>query len=94
MLQNRVETFAPGTSTGFNEVQFNKDAIAETVMRPEPDFEQIKHLCSDKPLRFARRATIDEIEALEDQIDVKDALQSLKDEGSIGLDDFKKQLGI
>lgn len=34
------------------------------------------------------------LEALEDQIDLKDALKALKEPGSIRLEDFKKKLGL
>jgi len=98
MLQNRVETVAPGTSTGFNEVQVNEatfeNPVAETIIMPEPNFEQKKHLYSEKPLRVPRRHTIADIEKLEEELDLKDALDSLNEKGSISLDDFKKQLGI
>jgi len=67
---------------------------SETVMTPEPDFEEIKHLLSDKPLKFYRRLTIEEVEALEDEIDLKDALKSLKEPGSVNLNDFKKKLEL
>jgi len=64
------------------------------VLTPEPKFEDIKHLLSDKPLKSYRRPTIDEVEALEDEIDLKDALDSLKQPGSIDLNDFKKKLDL
>ncbi len=34
------------------------------------------------------------LEALEDKIDLQDALKALKEPGSIGLKEFKKKLGI
>ena len=34
------------------------------------------------------------LEALEDKIDLKDALKALKEPGSIGLKEFKRKLGI
>lgn len=34
------------------------------------------------------------LEALEDKIDLRDALEALKEPGSIGLKDFKKRIGI
>jgi len=34
------------------------------------------------------------LEMLEDMIDLRDALKALKEPGSIGLDAFKKKLGI
>lgn len=66
---------------------------SETVGIPEPDFEQIKHLCSDKPLRFPRGPASD-LEARDDQIDVRDALESLDEPDGVKLEDFKKELGI
>jgi len=67
---------------------------SETVVTTEPKFEDIKHLLSDKPLKSYRRPTIEEVEALEDEIDVRDALKSLKEPGSINLKDFKKKLEL
>lgn len=70
---------------------------SHTFEGQEPPFEEIKDLCSDVPLCFYRYPAtpdMDAAEALEDEADVRDALESLKEPGSIGLDDFKKQLGI
>ena len=39
-------------------------------------------------------ADVEVLEALEDKIDLEDALKSLKEPGSIHLEDFKKKLGI
>jgi hypothetical protein len=74
--------------------EFLVKSVSETVLTPEPKFEDIKHLLSDKPLKSYRRPTIDEVELLEDEIDLKDALESLKEPGSINLDDFKKKLDL
>ncbi len=74
--------------------EFLVKPVSETVLTPEPKFEDIKHLLSDKPLKSYRRPTIDEVEALEDEIDLKDALDSLKQPGSIDLNDFKKKLDL
>jgi len=73
---------------------FLVEPASETIVTPEPDFEEIKHLLSDRPLKFHRRPTIVELEALEDEIDVRDALKSLKEPGSINLNDFKKKLEL
>jgi len=76
---------------------FGMKVAAHTVEKHEPPFEDIKDLCSDVPLRFYRcpsTGDMDTIKALEDEADLADALESLKEPGSIGLDDFKKQLGI
>jgi hypothetical protein len=43
---------------------------------------------------FPTAPFIQDIEAIEDEIDLKDALKSLKEPGSISLADFKKKLGI
>jgi|GEM_PF-1775628 len=74
--------------------EFLVKPVSETVLTPEPKFEDIKHLLSDKPLKSYRRPTIAELEMLEDEIDLKDALESLKEPGSINLDDFKKRLNL
>jgi len=68
--------------------------VAETIVMPEPNFEEKKHLYSDKPLRFRTAPTMQNLEAIEDEIDLKDALKSLEEPGSISLADFKKKLGI
>jgi hypothetical protein len=68
--------------------------VADTIMMPEPNFEEVKHLYTDRPLQAFRRPTAADLEAIEDEIDLKDAIKSLDEPGSIGLDDFKKKLGI
>ncbi len=76
---------------------FGMKAAAHTVQTPEPPFEDIKDLCSNAPLRFYRPASTqnsDAIETLEDRIDLADAREALKEPGSVGLDEFKNQLGI
>ncbi len=67
---------------------------ADTIIMPEPSFEETKHLYSNKPLIFRTAPTMQDLEAIEDEIDLKDALKSLNEPGSIGLADFKKKLGI
>jgi len=37
---------------------------------------------------------VEVLQALENKIDIEDALKSLKEPGSISLEDFKRQLGI
>jgi hypothetical protein len=49
---------------------------------------------SDKPLKSYRRLTSEEVEALEDEIDLKDALKSLEEPGSVNINDFKKKLEL
>lgn len=73
---------------------FLVEPASETVVTPEPGFEEIKHLLSDRPLKFHRRMTMEEIERLEDEIDLRDALKSLKEPGSVNLNDFKKKLDL
>jgi len=74
--------------------EFLVKPVSETVLTPEPKFEDIKHLLSDKSLRSYRRPTIEEVELLEDEIDLRDSLKSLKEPGSINLDNFKKKLDL
>lgn len=57
---------------------------AETIMKPEQNY----------LFGFSTAPTIQDIEAIEDEIDLKDAIKSLKEPGSIRLADFKKKLGI
>ncbi|MBN1806835.1 MAG: hypothetical protein JW837_16425 [Sedimentisphaerales bacterium] len=76
---------------------FGMEIASHTIEQHEPPFEEIKELCSDVPLRFYHchsMANTDAIEVLEDQADLADAIESLKEPGSISLGDFKKQLGI
>ena len=73
---------------------FLVEPASETVVTSEPDFEEIKHLLSDKPLKLHRRMTMEEMERLEDEIDLRDALKSLKEPGSVNLNDFKKKLDL
>ena len=74
---------------------FAMEVAAHTVDKQEPHFEDIKDLCSNVPLRFHRRPLYsDDSEILEDEADVADALEALKEPGSVDLDDFKKQLGL
>ncbi|MFA5423866.1 MAG: hypothetical protein WC374_08420 [Phycisphaerae bacterium] len=68
--------------------------IAETVISPEPEFEQVKYLYCDEPLTISKK-TMFEYEIIdEEQEDIKNALESLKDSGSISLEDFEKELGL
>jgi hypothetical protein len=76
---------------------FGMKVASHTVERHDPPFEDIKDLCSDAPLRFYRRPLTRDVEVIvtpEDEADVRDALDALKEPGSVGLDEFKKQLGI
>ena len=70
------------------------EPVSETVVTPEPDFEEIKNLLSDRPLKFHRRLSHEELEALEDEADLRDALKSLKEPGSVNLNEFKKKLDL
>ena len=74
---------------------FGMRVAAHTVEKHEPPFNDVKDLCSDLPMRFHRPPlSTDEGEILEDEADVADGLEALKEPGSVSLDDFKKQLGI
>jgi hypothetical protein len=94
------DTIVEGCDTESYEFRFGTDfgieVAALTVEGQEPPFEEIKNLCSDIPLRFYRYPPpdMDAAGALEDEADLHDALEALKEPGSISLDDFKKQLGI
>lgn len=57
---------------------------AETIMMPEQNY----------LFGFPTAPIIQDIESIEDEIDLKDALKSLNEPGSISLADFKKKLGI
>jgi hypothetical protein len=98
MPEEKIKTTAPGTKDGFHQIKFGTalfaKPVAETVVMPEPDFDQKKHLYSDKPLRFQNRSAVVDLEEIEDQIDLKNALDSLQEPGSISLDEFKDELGI
>ena len=59
MSQRMGETMAQGSGVEFCEIRFGPGFFttkpaSETVETPQPDFEEIKHLCSDKPLQFYR----------------------------------------
>jgi hypothetical protein len=46
------------------------------------------------PIRFSRIISTEDIQAIEDGIDVDEALDSLKEPGSISIEDLKKKLGL
>lgn len=98
MKKEPIETVTRCIEPGFLKLAISKDVIghaaSETIVAPEPDFQKIAGLCQGGPVRFNGRPTPEEIEVLEDEQDVKNALQSLKDPDSVSLDDLKKQLGI
>lgn len=52
------QAIAQGNGAEFCEIRFGPACfvkpVSETVETPEPDFEEVKHLCSDRPLRFNR----------------------------------------
>jgi hypothetical protein len=74
---------------------FAMELAGHTVEKHEPEFEDVKDLCTNMPLRFLRRPLYgDGTEILEDEADVADALEALKEPGSVDLDEFKKQLGL
>lgn len=97
MTPQMSETIAESCDTKTFEFRFGPgfgmEVASHTVEVPEPSFEEIKDLCSEVPLRFKRYPSLRD-ESLEDEEDIRKALESLKEPGSIGLDEFKKELGI
>ena len=71
-----------------------KKVASETIVTPEPGFQKIQSLCVGGPIRFNGRPTPEEMESLEDEQDLTDACESLRETGSVDLDEFKKQLGL
>ncbi|MHC4475688.1 MAG: hypothetical protein ACYTEL_08580 [Planctomycetota bacterium] len=59
MADEMEQAVAQGSGVELCEVKFGPacfgQAVTETVETPQPDFEEVKHLCSDKPLRFGCR---------------------------------------
>jgi len=98
MSKEMAQTIAQGNGVEHCEIllgpAFLVEPASETVATPEPDFEEIKDLLSDRPLKFHRRLTNEELEALEDEADLRDALKSLKEPGSVNLNEFKKKLDL
>jgi hypothetical protein len=98
MSKEMTQAIAQGNGAERVEFFFGRAFIvepaSETVVTKEPDFEEIKNLLSDRPLKFHRRLTNEELEALEDEVDLRDALKSLKEPGSVNLNDFKKKLNL
>lgn len=98
MKTDPIETMTRCGEPGLLKLTISKDvlgdAASETIAAPEPDFEKIAGLCEGGPVRFNGRPTPEEIEALQDEQDVRDALQSLEEPGIVDLDDFKNQLGL
>ncbi|MHC4556059.1 MAG: hypothetical protein ACYTFW_12205 [Planctomycetota bacterium] len=54
--ENVAQAFGQGNGIKICEIKLGSACttkpIADTLDLPEPDFEEIKHLCSDKPIRF------------------------------------------
>lgn len=74
---------------------FGITVASHTIESQEPPFEDIKDLFSDIPLRFVPYPSANDIDtAIEDEADLHEALESLEEPGSVGLDEFKKELGI
>ena len=98
MKNEQAETITKCREPGILKLAISKDLLAdvvsETIVAPEPDFQRVATLCEGGPIRFNGRPTPEEIEALINDQDVKDALRSLREPGSVSLDDFKKELGI
>jgi EAL domain-containing protein (putative c-di-GMP-specific phosphodiesterase class I) len=91
MIREMPQAIAQGNGTEHCGIFFGPAFLVRPACET---VEEIKHLLSDRPLRVGRRLTILEAEALEDEIDLKDALKSLKEPGSISLNDFKKNLDL
>lgn len=98
MSKEMAQAIAQGNGVERCAIRFGPASLvepaSETVATPEPDFEEIKELLSDRPLKFPRQLTNEELEALEDEADLRDALKSLKEPGSVNLNDFKKKLEL
>lgn len=58
MNQKMPKTVTKGSDSEFCEIRFGsaffEQPASETIVTPEPDFEEVKHLCSNKPLQFYR----------------------------------------
>jgi len=58
MGQKMGETLAQGSGIELCEIHFGPGFFmkpaCETMETPQPDFEEVKHLYSDKPLQFYR----------------------------------------
>ena len=85
---------APVTERIEETVSFEAVHVNDTLMTLNPDFEEIKDLCSERPLFFASRFRFEDDTAEEDREDIKNALESLKEPGSISLEDLEKELGL
>ena len=98
MKTEPIATTTQCSEPGFLKLAVSKDILGkpayETIASPEPNFQEIERLCSDRPIMFNGRPTDSEIEAFEDEVDIQNALDSLREPGSTNLDDFKKQLGL
>jgi len=98
MNKQMAQAIAQGNGVELCEIflgpAFLVEPVSETVSTPEPNFEEIKHLLSNRPIKLHRRMNIEEIERLEDETDLRDALKSLKEPGSVNLNDFKKKLNL
>jgi hypothetical protein len=66
----------------------------DTVGTSNPSFEKIKDLCSDRPLALPARPPLTEDLTAENEEDIKNALDSLKEQGSTRLEDLEKELGL
>jgi len=80
------------TTLSMTEARHNFTSIANQVIFAG---ERIYIKKNGKPVfAMVSIADAEALEALEDKIDMEDALKSLKEPGSIRLKDFKKKLGI
>lgn len=58
------------------------------------DLETVQRLSGDSPLVVSVELTEEQFQAIEDQIDIEEGLEMLKEEGGIKADDLWKELGL
>ena len=75
-------------------VFFEAKKVFDSLGTENPDFEEIKDLCCERPLSFPARPPLTEELTTEDQEDIKNARESLKEPGSTQLEDLEKELGL
>ena len=58
------------------------------------DLKTVQRLSSDSPLVSSVELTEEQLQAIEDQIDIEESLEMLKEEGGMNVDDLRKELGL
>jgi hypothetical protein len=86
-----VETTCSGFSFGSGVLL---QEVEETIVTMQPNFDEFKDLCTEMPLRFPRSLSAENLQAIEDEADINEAIDSLKEPGSISIEDLKKKLGL